>query len=337
MAYYKDLRELLKSLEEKGKLIRIKRKINKDTELMPLARLQFRGLPEEERKGFMFENITDAKGKKYDIPLVVGVIAASRDIYAIGMNCDSDKITEKWSETRTNPIEPIIVNSGPVQEVVHIGDSLLEHGGLEEFPIQISTPGYDSGPFITCPYVVTKDPETGIPNVGMYRAHVKSPTRTGVQFYSVTQHGAMHLAKAAKMGKPLETAIVIGGPPCLGYVAVTRLPYEVNEFAYASAIAGEPLEMVKCKSIDLEVPAHAEIVIEGLLSTDEIEPEAPFGEAGGYVGKRDIMPYLTVTGITHRKNPIYQAILSQYPPQREQQDEEHRVLKWIVSTLENRL
>ena len=107
MAYYKDLRELLKSLEEKGKLIRIKREINKDTELMPLARLQFRGLPEEERKGFMFENITDAKGKKYDIPLVVGVLAASRDIYAIGMNCSPDKITEKWSEARTNPIEPI--------------------------------------------------------------------------------------------------------------------------------------------------------------------------------------------------------------------------------------
>ncbi len=314
MAYHKDLREHLKNMEEKGKLIRIKREINKDTELLPLVRLQFRGLPEEERKGFIFENVVDSKGKKYDVPLVVGVIAASRDIYAMGMNCDPDKIAEKWLEVQANPIEPVIVADGPVQEVVHIGDGLLEHGGLEEFPFQISTPGYDAGPFITSPYNVSKDPETGVPNLGMNRAHVKSPTRTGMQFSSVTQHGAVHVAKARKLGKPLEFAIVIGGPPSLGFVSVTRLPYEVNEFAYVGAIAGEPLEMVKCKSIDLEVPAHAAIVIEGLLSTDEIEPEAPFGEALGYVGKRDMMPYLTVTCITHRKNPIYQAFLSQFPP-----------------------
>ncbi len=314
MAYHKSLRDHLEKMEEKGKLIRIKREINKDTELLPLVRLQFRGLPEEERKGFLFDNIVDSKGKKYDIPLVVGVIAASREIYAMGMNCDPDKITETWFKAQANPIEPVIVADGPVQEVVHIGDGLLEHGGLEEFPFQISTPGYDSGPFITAPYVVSKDPETGVANLGMYRIHIKSPTRTGIWFNSVTQHGAMHLAKAKKMGKPLEVAIVMGGPPSLGFVSVTRLPYEVNEFAYVGGIAGEPLEMVKCKSIDVEVPAHAEIVIEGLLSTDELEPEAPFGEALGYMGKRDMMPYITVTCITHRKDPIYQAFLSQYPP-----------------------
>lgn len=314
MAYYKDLREFLSALEEKGKLIRIKREINKDTELHPLVRLQFRGLPEEERKGFIFENITDSKGKKYEIPLVVGVIAANKEIYSIGMNCDPDRISEKWAEVHSNPIEPVIVSDGPVQEVIHIRESLLEHGGLEEFPVPISTPGYDSGPFITSPYVVSKDPETGVANVGMYRAHIKSPTRTGIMLYAATQHAAVHVAKARKMGKPLEAAIVLGGPPSLAFVAVTKVPYEVSEFAYAGAIAGEPLELVSCKSIDLEVPAYAEIVIEGILSTDEIEPEGPFGEALGYIGKRDIMPYFTVRCITHRKNPIFQAFLSQYTP-----------------------
>ena len=148
MAYHKSLRDQLAKMEEKGKLIRITREINKDTELLPLVRLQFRGLPEEERKGFIFDNIVDSKGKKYDIPLVVGVIAASREIYAMGMNCEPDDITETWFKAQANPIEPVIVADGPVQEVVHIGDGLLEHGGLEEFPFQISTPGYDAGPFI---------------------------------------------------------------------------------------------------------------------------------------------------------------------------------------------
>lgn len=114
MDYPKDLRDYLRFLEEKGKLIRIKREINKDTELYPLVKLQFRGLPKEERKAFLFERLVDAKGKKYDIPVVICALAASRDIYAFGLNCETDKILEKWAEVQLNPIEPVVIEDGPV-------------------------------------------------------------------------------------------------------------------------------------------------------------------------------------------------------------------------------
>ena len=101
MAYYKDLREHISALEANGKLARIKREINKDTEAMPLVRCQFRGLPEEERKAFLFENVVDVKGKKYDIPLLVASHAPSRQVYAIGMMCKVEEINEKWQQRIT--------------------------------------------------------------------------------------------------------------------------------------------------------------------------------------------------------------------------------------------
>lgn len=180
MAYYKDLREHIKALESNNKLIRIGTLINKDTELMPLVRWQFRGLPEEEREAFLFENVTDAKGKKHDMPVLVASHAASRQVYAIGMMCQPDEIMEKWARAQLNPIEPKMVKDGPVHEVVHVGSSLLEHGGLDELPVPISTPGFDNAPYLTCANWVSKDPETGIRNVGNYRGMLKSKTRTGI-------------------------------------------------------------------------------------------------------------------------------------------------------------
>ena len=109
MAYYEDLREHVRALEANDKLVRIKREINKDTELMPLVRWQFRGLPEEERKAFLFENVVDVKGKRYDIPVLVASHAASRQVYAIGMMCKPDEIIEKLAQAQLNPIEPILI------------------------------------------------------------------------------------------------------------------------------------------------------------------------------------------------------------------------------------
>jgi len=314
MSYYKDLREHLVALENNGKLVRIKREINKDTEIHPLVRLQFRGLPEEERKAFFFENVVDAKGHKYDGPVVVGALAASLDIYAIGLMCKPEEINEGWRQAQLNPIEPRIIDDGAVHEEIHIGDNLLEHGGLDEFPITISTPGYDPGPFFSAPYWVTKDPDSKVINIGTYRAHVKSPTRTGIMVGTRAQHIAIHLRKCHERAIPLEAAIVVGATPNIGYVSTTTLPYEVNEYAYAGGLAGEPVELVKCKTVDLEVPATAEIVVEGELSTIELEPEAPFGEYTGYMGLRGINSYFTVKCITHRKKPIWQAFISQFPP-----------------------
>ena len=130
MTYYKDLRDHIKALEAKGKLVRVQREINKDTELQPLVRWQFRGLPAEQRKAFLFENVVDVKGNKYGMPVLVAALAASKEVYAIGMMCDTDKIMEKWSEAQLHPVEPEIVKNGPVHEEVHMGENLLEHGGL---------------------------------------------------------------------------------------------------------------------------------------------------------------------------------------------------------------
>lgn len=314
MAYYRDLREYLNALESRGKLIRLKREINKDTQLHPLVRLQYRGLPEEKRKAFLFENVIDSNGKKYDIPVVVAALAGSSEIYAIGMMCQPEKIADRLTKAALNPIDPKLVHDGPVQEEVFLGDSLLERGGLSEFPIPVTTPGYDCAPYITAPYFVTKDPDTGVPNVGMYRAMLKSPIRTGVMFAMPEQHAMLHWRKCRDRGVSLEAAIVIGGAPNIGYVSVYRLPIGVNEFSVAGGIAGDPVEVVKCKTVDLEVPAYAEIVIEGEIGTEELEPEAPFGEALGFIAPPSIMPNFTVKCITHRKKPIWLATLSQYPP-----------------------
>ncbi|MBI2860773.1 MAG: UbiD family decarboxylase [Chloroflexi bacterium] len=313
MAYYKDLREHIDVLEADGKLVRIKREINKDTELMPLVRWQLRGLPEEERKAFLFSNVVDAKGKRYDIPVLVASHAASKAVYALGMMCPEDKIVEKWTDAQLHPVPPRIVADGPVHEEVHRGEHLLEHGGLEEFPVPISTPGFDNAPYLTCANWITKDPDTGIRNMGNYRAMLKSPTRTGLSAH-VPKHLRAHWEKCRKRGKPLPAAIVIGAMPAIGFTAATRLLGGIDELAVAGGIAGEPVELVKCKTVDIEVPATAEIVIEGEVPTDYMEREAPFGEFTGYMGRESLAMCFNVTCITHRKNPIYNAFISQFCP-----------------------
>src|SRR6185369_2295250 len=116
--YYRDFREHLKALEQRGKLVRIQRQINKDTELMPLVRWQFRGLEERERKAFIFEKIIDSKGKRYTMPVIVGTLAATTEIYAIGMMCQPEEIAERWNDAQLNPFDPTKVTSAPVHEVV---------------------------------------------------------------------------------------------------------------------------------------------------------------------------------------------------------------------------
>ncbi len=314
MAYYKDLREFLVLLEEKGKLVRVKRPINKDTELHPLVRLQFRGLPEEERKAFLFENVVDSTGKRYKGTVATGAAAPSREIYTMGLRCEASEIGDRWAQARLNPIPPRILESGPVQEEVHLGDGLLEHGGLDEFPFTISTPGYDSGPYFTAPCWISKDPETGDINVGTYRSHVKSPTRSGLMWARPTQHMAQHWMKYRKLGKPMEVAVAQGVAPNINYVSVAKLAYGENEWGVAGGFAGEPVELVKCKTVDLEVPAYAEIVVEGEVSVMETEPEGPFGETFGYMGEASGGAIFNVKCITHRKDPIFQSFFSEFPP-----------------------
>ncbi len=323
MAYYKDLREHLAALEKRDKLIRVQSPINKDTQLHPLVRLQFRGLPEEQRKAFLFTNIFDSRGKKYDVPVAICALAGSSDIYALGLMCPPAQISEKLAQAELNPVKPKLVARGPVQEEVHQGKGLLEHGGLDEFPIPVSTPGFDVAPYFIASCWVTKDPDTGIRNVGVYRTQLKSPTRTGVHFGDISRHALLHWHKCRQRGIPLEVAVVIGGPPSVAYVGVSKLPLGVDEFTVAGGIAGEPLELVKCQTVDLEVPAYAEIVIEGELMTDALEIEAPFGEAVGYIGMTEVMPYFQVKCITHRQKPIWLSFISQFPPSESSKIRQH--------------
>ncbi|HEY6199299.1 MAG TPA: UbiD family decarboxylase domain-containing protein, partial [Candidatus Binatia bacterium] len=170
----KDVREHIKNLEERGLLVRVSRPSNKDTEIHPIVRWQFRGgVREEDRKAFLFENVIDDR-RKYDGSVLVGGLAASRWVYALGMGCEPGEIVEKWQKALAQPIEPALVESGPAQEVVHMGDELdREGGGLDAIAVPISTPGFDNAPYFTCAQWITKDLETGIRNVGNYRAQVK--------------------------------------------------------------------------------------------------------------------------------------------------------------------
>ena len=180
---YRDLHEHLAELERRGLLLKIDRQIDKDSELHALVRWQFvGGMSEAERKAFLFTNIVDGQGRKYDIPVVVGALAANRAVYSVGMDAPVEGIQAKWDRAIANPVKPLVVEKPPCQEVILEGDALVGPGnGLGRLPIPISTPGFDSSPTLTATNVVTKDPETGGQNMGTYRCALKAPDRMVVR------------------------------------------------------------------------------------------------------------------------------------------------------------
>ena len=315
--YFRDLRELISLLDQTGNLHRIAARIEKNSQLMPLVRWQYQGLPDSQRKAFLFENVTDPRGKSYDCQVVVGALGASRAIYKMALGVEerdgSGGVAERWSYALSHPIPPKLVKSGPVKEVILKGKEISRpDGGLFRFPVPISNPGFDGGPFLTAPYVVTKDPETSIPNLGTYRCMIKGPNKTGISV-SPAQHIGIHFHKCREKKIPLEAAIVLGCSPAVGLTSVTKIGYDQNEYAVAGGIAGEPIALVRCESVDLEVPATAEIVIEGEIPTDYMEPEGPFGEFTGYMGGKLMNGLFLVKCITHRRNPILQMFTEGVP------------------------
>ena len=310
---YNDLREFIAALEEHGKLYRIHREINKDTELQPLVRWQFRGLPEEARKGFFFDNVTDGKKRKYHCSVLVGGLAGSEAIYCLGLKCQADEVADRWLYALDHPVDPITVSTGPCQEEIHKGNDLLAHGGINEFAIPISTPGFDNGPYITAGHWITKDPETGKRNVGNYRGLIKGPASSGLMS-GTPQDLSTHWEKCRRKGIPLEVAIVVGTIPAVSYAATQKVPPDVDELALAGGLIGEPVKLVKCQTVNLEVPATSEIVLEGIIPTNYMEEEGPFGESMGYVDPRTLSTIFELTCVTHRKNPIWVSIISQVTP-----------------------
>jgi UbiD family decarboxylase len=313
-----DFQQHLARLEAEGLVVRIDDPIDKDTELHPLVRWQFQGgLPEDKRRAFVFTNVVDGSGRRYDMPVVVGALSASPRIYAAGMGRTVEDIGKAWLDAIAHPIAPVRVAAGACQEVVITGDDLRKpDGGLKALPVPISTPGFDAAPYFTATLCVTKDPESGIQNMGTYRAGLKATDRLGVRMASRIggAGGYQHWLKHRKLKTPMPVAIVNGCAPVVTFTGPQKLAIDMDEMGVAGALAGEPIRTVKCVTVDLDVPADAELVIEGLIDPELLEPEGPFGESHGYIALEDYNMSMQVTAITRKRNPVFVSIVSQVTP-----------------------
>ena len=312
------LQEHLRRLEAEGLLVRIDRAIDKDSELHPLVRWQFQGgLHEDERRAFLFTNVVDGSGRHYDVPVAVGALAASARIYAVGMGRPTDEIGDAWLRAIANPIAPTRVTTATCQEVVISGDALRQpDGGLKLLPVPISTPGFDAAPYLTATLCVTRDPETGVRNMGTYRAQLKATDRLGVRMAARPggAGGYLHWQKYRKLKQPMPIVIVVGCAPVVMFTGPQKLPIDCDEMAVAGALAGAPIRTVKALTIDLDVPADAEFVVEGLIDPELLEPEGPFGESHGHVALEGYNMSMQVTAITHKRDPVWLSILSEVTP-----------------------
>src|SRR5580704_875771 len=313
-----DFQEHLARLDAAGLLVRIDREVNKDTELHPLVRWQFQGgLDEEERRAFLFTNVVGADGRRFDMPVAVGALSASAEIYAVGMGRAVEDIGRAWNEAVAHPVPPVMVAAPPCQEVVITGDDLIGEGkGLAALPVPVSTPGYDAAPYLTATLCITKDPETGVRNMGTYRAQLKATDRLGVRMAARVggAGGYLHWQKHRKLKTPLPIAIVIGCAPVVLFTGPQKLPIDCDEMAVAGGLAGAPIRTVKGVTVDLDIPADAECVVEGLIDPELLEPEGPFGESHGHVALEDFNMSMQVTAITHKKKPVWVSILSEVTP-----------------------
>lgn len=303
---YKDLREFCNALEKHGELQRIKAEVDWHLEIGAITRRcnEIGGpavLAEKIKDyppGYSIMGSPLGGSKKEDKKLPFRRIAV-----AMEMNPESSypEIIEEYIARTNSPIKPIIVSSGPCKEEIHLEDEV----DLLEFPVPMIHDG-DGGRYIcTWHAVITKDPDTDWVNWGMYRGMLQTRKKIG-GFVIPFQHiGIMYTQKYEPRNEPMPFAIAIGGDPSIPFVACGYIPPGVNEADYAGAIRREPVELVKCQTNDLLVPAHSEIVLEGIIPPKVRWEEGPFGEYTGFrAGVRYPKPVYYVKAITHRKNPI---------------------------------
>jgi len=315
---YKDLREFLRVLEEKNLLRRIKAEVDPILEIAEINdRVVKKGGPAlffESPRGYKFPVVTNIFGSVERMRLALEV----QDLDDIGKRMLEflepeiptnfiEKLKALPKLKRLSDFIPRTVKSGPCKEVI-----LRENPSLDIFPILKTWPG-DGGRFITLPMVFTKDPETGVRNCGMYRMHVYDSKTTGMHWH-IHKDGARHYHKAERMGERLKVAVTIGSDPATIYSATAPLPEGVDEMLFAGFLRESPVELVKCETVDLEVPANAEIVLEGYCEPQERRLEGPFGDHTGYYSVRDEYPVFHITCITHRKDAIYPATIVGRPP-----------------------
>ena len=302
---YEDLRDYLATLDRSRKLFRVQAEVERDWEIAAVTRRVFQRIPERDRPGLVFDHV-----KGSDIPVTVGILGASREVYALALECRVDEIADRWAEAQDNPLEPELVASGPVKEHVLPSDQ----ADVTALPVSTWTVGQDAGPFLTAPCVVSEDSETGERNVGTYRIQIKEPRKVGIQLSNPTRDMWTHIRKNEEHGRGTRCAIVLGADPTIGLTSVARIAYGLDEFAVAGRLRGAPLPVVKCETSDLLVPASAEIVIEGEVMCGVREPEGPFGEYTGYMSDSGDSFVIRVDAITHRDKPIFHDFFSQMPP-----------------------
>ncbi|HYF91554.1 MAG TPA: UbiD family decarboxylase [Symbiobacteriaceae bacterium] len=305
----RSLRQFLDVLRKQELLRVIDKPVNRDWEISAVCRTYFSKTDPRTRPALLFTNVIGSS-----LPVLVGAVAGSHQIYGLALGIDPSAIlaefSKKWARALENPLSPKMVAEGPCQENVVYGDQC----DVTKLPNPIWTRAHDPGPFFTAGSLISRSPESGIINVGMYRSQVKGPRRLGVHFTAAYKHLNQHIQAAARAGHKLPVVLAVGVDPTLSITSVSAVPYDVDEMAVAGALLGEPMEVVKAKTCDLPVPASAEIVIEGEIDPTTLFEEGPFGEYPGYMGPKGVFPEITVNCITHRTNPILQCVLSQMPP-----------------------
>lgn len=302
---FQDLREWLATLEAEGDLRRIKAKVDWNEEISEIVRtVQVKRGP-----ALVFENIKDHEDTLCR-KMHVGSLARRKDI-ALMLGAPKDagypELIQLAKKRFMEKIKPITVKSGPVKENIIRGKDV----DLFQLPVPQWHP-LDGGRYInTFCSVVTKDPETGECNLGMYRGMIKTKNKIGVMLIA-GQHWGIHYSKYQKIGKPMPVAVVYGWDPALEFVAATPLANTGgDDYDIVGAVRQQPVELVKCETSDLKVPASAELVVEGTISPDTktYEMEGPFGEFSGYYGEPRMRPVLNIECMTFRNDPIYRGML----------------------------
>ena len=320
---FKDLREFIAFLESKGELRRISVPVSSELEITEIAdRVVKQGGP-----ALLFENVDGS-----DIPVLINTYGtAQRAAWALGveqLDDLGDRIRKLLGLVQTPPsgllakvrtlvdiirmagFQPKHVSNAPCQEVVLIGPD----ASLERLPILKCWPD-DAGRFITLPMVITKDPSTGVRNVGMYRMQVYDGQTAGMH-WQTHKVGTHHERVARELGQErLDVAVALGGDPTTIWSASAPLPPDLDEIVAAGFLREEGVELVRAKTVDLDVPAQAEFVLEGYVVPGELRTEGPFGDHTGYYSLADEYPVFHLTAITHRRNPIYPTIVVGRPVQ----------------------
>ncbi len=321
----KDLHAFLDRLQAAGQLARIPAPVSRDLEITEIADRVSKG-PAESNRALLFEHVTG-----FDMPVALNLFGtAKRMAWALGVD-DLNELADRLgalldlrlpqglggllsrgqdllSTLRSIGLSPTKVRSAPVQEVVE-----KDAASLDSLPILTCWPR-DGGRYITLPQVITRDPETGVRNVGMYRLQVLDGRRL-LMHWQRHKGGAEHERLARVLQKAtIPAAIVLGGDPASMWCASAPLPPNIDEYLLAGWLRGKPVEFVEAVSIPLEVPAQAEIVIEGFVDPNEHLPEGPFGDHTGYYTPVEPFPVFHVTAITRRQNAIYPTTVVGIPP-----------------------